>query len=309
MAQTEAPIRRHLRPGTRPGRVSEGVIRTLLFLCGLVSVFTTAGIIYSLLSETILFFRHVSIVEFFTETRWAPLFKPTYFGVLPLVAGTTLIAFGAMVVSLPLGLGAAVFLSEYAPSGVRRVMKPLLEVLAGIPTVVYGYFALYSVTPLLRTLLPRTEIFNAASAAIVMGVMVLPMIASLSEDAMMAVPRSLREGAYALGATRLEVSTQVVVPAALSGIVAAIIMAVSRAVGETMIVAIAAGSTPKLTLNPLESIQTMTAFIAQVSLGDTPHGTIEYQTIFAVGALLFVMTLGMNAIAQWVKQRYWRAAE
>jgi len=208
------------------------------------------------------------------------------------------------VVAIPVGLGAAIFLSEYARSGLRKVVKPALEVLAGIPTVVYGYFALTFVTPIIRGILPETGVFNALSASIVVGIMIIPMVASLSEDALTAVPRSLREGAYALGATRFEVATRVAVPAALSGIVASFILAISRAVGETMIVTIAAGATPKVTLNLLESIQTMTAYIVQVSLGDTAVGTIEYRTIFAVGMMLFLMTLAMNLVAHWISRRF-----
>ncbi|MDP3768757.1 MAG: phosphate ABC transporter permease subunit PstC [Dehalococcoidia bacterium] len=270
----------------------------------LVSVLTTAGIIFVLLRESVGFFREVPIWGFLTGTSWTPLFQPQSFGVLPLVAGTLLVAVIAGVTSLVLGLGAAIFLSEYAPDGVRRVLKPVLEVLAGIPTVVYGYFALSFVTPLLQKVFPDLIIFNALSAGLVMGLMIMPMVSTLSEDAMVAVPRSLRDAAYALGATRFEVATKIVVPAALSGIVASVILALSRAVGETMIVAIAAGATPRLTFNPLESIQAMTAYIAQIALGETPRGTIEYGTIFAVGILLFVMTLLMNIMGRWVVARY-----
>ncbi|RME32322.1 MAG: phosphate ABC transporter permease subunit PstC, partial [Thermoflexia bacterium] len=269
-----------------------------------VSVLTTLGIIYVLFQETFLFFQKVSFAQFFLDTRWTPLFLSKRFGIWPLVNGTVLVAAGAMVVALPLGLLAAIFMSEVASERIRRVLKPFLEILAGIPTVVYGYFALTFITPILRSLFPQTQVFNAASAAIAMGFMILPTVASISEDALYAVPRSLREAAYALGATRWEVATQVVVPAAFSGIAAAFILAVSRAIGETMIVAIAAGQQPKLTLNPLESIETMTAYIVQVSLGDTPHGTLEYQTIFAVGMMLFLMTLGMNVASYLLTHRF-----
>lgn len=282
----------------------EKIIRAILLLFSIVSVFTTLGIIAVLLQETILFFQQVSIVEFFTETRWTPLFASKKFGVLPLVNGTILVAFGAMLIALPLGLLAAIYLSEYASERVRKILKPLLEVLAGVPTVVYGYFALTFVTPLLQKVWPETQAFNALSASIVMGFMILPLVASLSEDAMSAVPGSLRQAAYALGATKLEVTLRTVVPAALSGISAAFILAVSRAIGETMIVAIAAGQQPKLTLNPLQSIETMTAYIVQVSLGDTPQQSIAYKTIFAVGMLLFLMTLAMNLISHWLTRRY-----
>jgi phosphate transport system permease protein len=295
----ERPFRR--RTG---GRLGEQLIRGVLFLCAMVSVFTTFAIIGVLLQETLLFFREVPILDFLTGTRWTPLFASKQFGVLPLVTGTLLVAVGAMVIALPLGLMAAIYLSEYASERARKTLKPLLEILAGIPTVVYGYFALLFVTPILRAIFPHAQVFNAASASIVMGFMILPLVASLSEDAMSAVPQSLRQAAYALGATKLEVSTRVVVPAALSGIAAAFILAMSRAIGETMIVAIAAGQQPKLTLDPLQSIETMTAYIVQVSLGDTPHQGIAYKTIFAVGMLLFVMTLTMNLASNWIMRRY-----
>ncbi len=280
------------------------IVRALTFIFALVSVGTTAGIIYELLKETVLFFQEVSIIEFFTDTRWTPLFASKRFGVLPLVNGTLLVAAGAMLVAVPLGLLAAIFLSEYASERMRKVLKPILEVLAGIPTVVYGYFALLFITPILRDLFPETQIFNAASASIAMGFMILPLMASVSEDALSAVPRSLREASYALGATKFETAVQVVLPAALSGVAAAFILAVSRAIGETMIVAIAAGQQPKLTLNPLQSIETMTAYIVQVSLGDTPHQSIAYKTIFAVGMLLFAMTLVMNIISYFITKRF-----
>lgn len=289
---------------TRRRKLEERMVRAVLFVLALVSVLTTLGIVFVLLQETVLFFRQVSFAQFFLDTRWTPLFISKRFGIWPLVNGTVLVAALAMVVALPLGLLAAIFMSEIASERVRRVLKPFLEILAGIPTVVYGYFALTFITPILRTIFPQTQVFNAASAAIAMGFMILPTVASLSEDALYAVPRSLREAAYALGATRWEVATQVVVPAAFSGIAAAFILAVSRAVGETMIVAIAAGQQPKLTLNPLESIETMTAYIVQVSLGDTPHGTLEYQTIFAVGMMLFLMTLGMNIASYQLTRRF-----
>lgn len=280
------------------------IVKTIFFLCAFLSVITTIGIIITLFQEAFLFFREVSIIEFFTGTRWTPLFASKRFGVLPLVNGTILIAFGAMVIAIPLGLLSAIYLGEYANDRTRRVLKPVLEVLAGIPTVVYGYFALLFITPIIKLIFPQTQVFNALSASIVMGFMILPMVASLSEDALSAVPQSLRQAAYALGATKLEVSIGVVVPAALSGIAAAFILAVSRAIGETMIVAIAAGQQPKMTLNFLESIETMTAYIVQVSLGDTPQQSIAYKTIFAVGLLLFVMTFIMNIISHWITRRY-----
>jgi phosphate transport system permease protein len=262
-----------------------------------------------LVEEALGFFAHVSVWDFLTGTRWTPLIKPQSFGVLPLVAGSVLVAVGAAVVALPIGLLISIFLSEYAPPRVRKVVKPALEILAGIPTVVYGYFALTFVTPLIRMVVPGTDIFNAASASVVVGIMIIPMVSSLSEDAMNAVPNSLRQGAYALGATKYEVSTRTVLPAALSGVVASFILALSRAIGETMAVTIAAGGTPKMTLNPFTSIQTMTAYIVQLSLGETPYGSLEYKTIFAVGLLLFSITLAMNAVSQRILRRYREAYE
>lgn len=289
----------------RPGKyLGEELIRILLFACAGVSVLTTFGIIAVLIQETILFFQEVSFAAFFLDTRWTPLFASKRFGVWPLVMGTFLTSIGAMFIALPLGLLAAIYMSEYASRRARSIVKPILEILAGVPTVVYGYFALTFITPILKSIFPQTQGFNAASASIVMGFMILPMVASISEDALNAVPRSLREAAFALGATTREVAAQIVVPSALSGISAAFILAISRAVGETMIVAIAAGQQPKLTLNPLESIETMTAYIVQVSLGDTPHQSIAYKTIFAVGMLLFVMTLVMNLLSHWITRRY-----
>lgn len=285
-------------------RLPERAIQGVLLICTAATILTTVGIVAVLIFQAALFFQEVSILEFLTGTRWTPLFASKSFGVLPLVAGTLLTTVGAMIVALPLGLLSAIYLSEYAPSVVRQVLKPVLEVLAGIPTVVYGFFALLFVTPLLRAISPDIAIFNALSPAIVMGIMILPMVSSLSEDAMRAVPRSLREGAYALGATQLEVATIVVVPAALSGIVAAFILAMSRAIGETMIVAIAAGNNPSFTINPLVPVQTMTGYIVQVILGDAPTGTLEYRTIFAVALSLFAITLVMSLLSQWVVQRF-----
>jgi phosphate transport system permease protein len=285
-------------------RLHEWVIERLLFLCAALSVVTTAGIIIVLAIETFGFLREVSVIEFLTGTEWTPLFANARFGVLPLVAGTVLVSSIAMLVALPMGLLSAIYLSEYAPGQVRRFVKPVLEVLAGVPTVVYGYFALMFVTPLLQQFVPGLAGFNALSPGIVMGIMILPLVSSLSEDAMRAVPRGLREGAYALGATRMQTSLTVVVPAAFSGITAACILAVSRAIGETMIVAIAAGQQPRLTGNPLVPIETMTAYIVQVSLGDTPQGTLEYRTIFAVGMLLFLMTFTLNLASTWLRERF-----
>ncbi|MDA0264159.1 MAG: phosphate ABC transporter permease subunit PstC [Chloroflexi bacterium] len=282
----------------------ERLIAITLFLSAFLSILVTVGIVAVLLFEAISFFTEVSFLEFITGTRWTPLFSSKQFGVLALVAGTTLTSAMAMLLALPLGLLSAIYLSEYAPDPVRRSIKPILEVLAGIPTVVYGYFALLFVTPILRGISDDISVFNALSAAIVMGFMILPMVSSLSEDAMRSVPRSLREGAYALGSTKLEVSTLVVVPAALSGIVSAFILAISRAIGETMIVTIAAGQNPSFTLNPFVPIETMTAYIVQVSQGDVPAGSIEFKTIFAVALLLFTITLMMNLLSQYVVSRF-----
>jgi phosphate transport system permease protein len=276
----------------------------LLALCASVSIITTVGIVYTLVSETVLFFREVPLADFLTGTRWSPLFEPRAFGVLPLLAGTLLITVIACIVAMPIGLASAIYLSEYAPRRVRSIIKPILEVLAGVPTIVYGYFALSFMTPIVRTIFPETGIFNALSAGIVVGIMIIPMVTSLSEDAMNAVPKSLRDGAYALGATRFESALKIVLPAALSGIVASFVLAFSRAVGETMIVTVAAGATPNLTVNPLESIQTMTAYIVQVSLGDTQRGSIEYGSIFAVGMALFAITFLLNLLAQYAARKF-----
>jgi phosphate transport system permease protein len=265
---------------------------------------TTIGIIVVLAQETLAFLREVPITAFLFGTEWTPLFAMPRFGVLPLVAGTVLVSAIAMAVALPAGMISAIYLSEFAAPGVRRTVKPALEVLAGIPTVVYGYFALLLVTPLLQRVLPGLAGFNALGPGIVMGIMMLPSVSSLAEDALQAVPLGLREGSYALGATPLQTSFRVVVPAALSGITAAFILAMSRAVGETMIVAIAAGQQPRLTLDPTVPVETMTAYIVQVSLGDTPQGTLEYRTIFAVGMLLFLGTFALNAASTWLRERY-----
>jgi phosphate transport system permease protein len=288
---------------TRP-RYGETAVRVVLFLCASVSVLTTIGIVVALMQPTIEFFGSVNLLDYLTGTRWAPLFKPSSFGVLPLVVGTLTTTFWACLVALPFGLGAAIYLSEYAHDRTRRYLKPALEVLAGIPTVVFGYFALTYVTPHLRDIGIQVEIFNVLSAGIVMGVMILPTVASLSDDAMTAVPMSLREGAYGLGASRMQVATRVVVPAAFSGIMASFVLGVSRAVGETMIVAIAAGAQPTIAFNPLEAVQTMTAYIAQVGIGDVPTGSIEYKTIFAVGATLFFATFLLNLISIRLVRRF-----
>ncbi len=275
----------------------------VLGLCALVSVLTTVGIVAVLLVESLEFFRHVSVVEFLTGTTWSPKADPAQFGIWPLFCGTFLIALGSGVIAVPVGLGAAIYLSEYASPLVRDIVKPLLEILAGIPSVVFGYLAIVFVSPIIRSLFPGADIFNAANASIVVAIMILPTIISLSEDALRSTPRSLREGAYALGATKLDVTVGVIVPAALSGIVASILLAIARAVGETMAVTLAAGKRPQLAFNFLESIQTMTAYIVETTKGDTPRGTLGYQTIFAVGLTLFLMTLALNVLAQMVLKR------
>jgi phosphate transport system permease protein len=285
--------------GAAPRRFGERAIKASLFAAAMISVLTTFGIVASLVTETVSFFGEVPVQDFLFGTEWAPLFADASFGVLPLVSGTLLVTAISLLVAVPLGLGAAIYLSEYATPRTRRIFKPTLELLAGVPTIVFGYFALTWFTPVvLNDLLGLgVPVFNALSAGIIMGFMVLPTIASIAEDAMSAVPAALREGAYGLGATKLQVSTRVVFPAALSGIVAAIVLGTSRAIGETMIVLVAAGQIPNLTANPEESIQTMTAFIAGAAKGDLPTGSIGYQTIFAVGMTLFVLTLIMNALS------------
>jgi phosphate transport system permease protein len=282
----------------------EFLIEWALFVCALLSIGTTIGIIVVLAVETVAFFQDVSVIEFLTGTEWTPLFANARFGVLPLVVGTILVSGIAMIVALPMGVLSAIYLSEYANPRVRRAIKPVLEILAGVPTVVYGYFALLFVTPILQRIVPDLAGFNALSPGIVMGIMILPLVSSLAEDAMQGVPRGLREGSYALGATKMQTSLRVVVPAAFSGITAAFILAASRAIGETMIVAIAAGQQPRLTVDPTVPIETMTAYIVQVSLGDTPQGTLEYRTIFAVGTLLFIGTFGLNLASAWLRERY-----
>lgn len=290
--------------GSRVRALREGAIHLALLLCAAVSIVTTAGIVFVLAFEAFEFFREVSLWDFLTDTQWTPLFTDAHYGIAPLLAGTMLTSIGAMFVAGPLGLLAGIYLSEYASERARAVLKPALEVLAGVPTVVYGYFALLFVTPILQNIYGGVAVFNGLSASLVMGVMILPLVSSLTDDAMSAVPRSLREGAYALGSTKYEVATRVVAPAALSGILAALVLAISRAVGETMIVAIAAGQSPTLTWSPFVPIETMTAFIVQVSLGDTPAGSLAFRTIFAVGAALFVITLVMNLLSRYVVMRF-----
>jgi phosphate transport system permease protein len=282
----------------------EKVIQVLLALCALISIVTTIGIVVSLLFPAIEFFREISPIDFFTGRNWAPLFEPASFGVQPLLVGTLTVTFWAILVAIPFGLGSAIYLSEYASERSRAYLKPTLELLAGIPTVVYGYFALTAVTPLLRTIGVQVEIFNVLAGGLVMGVMLIPTVASLSEDAMSAVPQALRDGAYGLGADKLQVSTRVIVPAAISGIIASFILAISRAVGETMIVLIAVGQQAKFTFDPRSGIETMTAFIGATGNGDLPTGSTEYKTIFAVGLTLFVITLVMNVLSIRLVRKY-----
>jgi phosphate transport system permease protein len=292
-------LKKHLRP-------SETIIQMFLFFCGFISIFTTLGIVFELGRESLLFFSssEASLIEFFTTTTWQPTIGE--FGVLPLINATLITSLIAMLIALPLGLAAAIYLSEYASVRTRSILKPVLEVLAGIPTVVYGYFALTFMTPIIRYVLGQdnVDIYNMLSAGLVMGIMILPLICSMSEDALTAVPHSLREAAYGLGATRFETAVKVVVPAALSGIIAAFIIGISRAVGETMIVAIAAGSGPSFTFNPLKSAETMTGYIARISGGDVGYDTPDYNSIFAIGLLLFLITLGLNIISRYLSNRY-----
>lgn len=315
VAAEGAPLRRESSASSAGaplhGRVSsrgERLLESGLLGCALVSVFTTVGIVVVLALESFEFFRVVSPWALLGDVQWTPLFAEKHFGIWPLVSGTFLTAAIAMAVALPLGLLAAIYLSEFSPARLRRWLKPALEMLAGIPTIVYGYFALVFVTPALQAVVPGLSGFNSLGAGFVLGVMLIPMISSLSEDALFAVPHSLREGAYALGAARLPTILRVVLPSAGSGIAASVILAGSRAVGETMIVAIAAGQQPRLTLDPRVPVETMTAYVVQVSMGDTPSGTLEYRTIFVVGAALFLMTFAMNASSHWFKRRFHRAA-
>ena len=285
-------------------RFEEFFVLYILRFSALISIITTIGIISILGINSVPFFREVGFIEFFTGLEWTPLFIPQNFGVSPLVNGTFLVAFIAAITALVFGLGSAFYLSEYASRKVRKILKPFLEILAGIPTVVYGYFALTFVTPVIQFIFPETIIFNALSAGLVMGIMIIPMVSTLSEDAMNAVPSSLREAAYGLGAKKYQVAIKVIFPSAISGIVASFILAISRAIGETMIVSLAAGGKPALTINPLDAIQTMTAYIVTVSQGETPQGSVEYNSIFAVGLLLFFLTLIMNLIGRFVVTKY-----
>jgi len=289
---------RHLR---------ERVVEFVLFSAAAFSVFVTLGIVYVLVSESVLFFRQVSVWDFLTDTQWTPLFADAHYGIMVLLSGTLVSSAVALCVAVPLGTIIAIYLSEFAPFSVREVAKPLLELLSGVPTVVYGYFALLFVTPLLQTFFPSLPGFNLLAAGLVMGIMIIPYVASVSEDAMRAVPMAMREGSYAMGATRFQTATRVVTPAALSGITAAYILGISRAVGETMILAIAAGMQPNLTWNPTEPAATITSFIVQVALGDLPHGSIGYQTIFAAGLTLLLMTLAFNVLGHVLTRRFRQA--
>lgn len=285
-------------------KIKEKLIEGLLFLCGSIGILTTLGIVYVLFSESFDFFTKVSLFDFFTDKQWTPLFAEKHFGILPLITGTLLTTFIAIIVALPIGLSIAIYLNEYAPKKFRLFIKPILEILGAIPTVVYGYFALMVVTPILQIIFPGMAGFNALSAGIVMGIMILPLISSLSEDALFSVPKSLREASYGMGATRFQTSFKVLVPAASSGIMVSIILGISRAIGETMIVAIAAGQQPRLTLNPMVPIETITTYIVQVSMGDVARGSIEYQTIFAAGITLFLFTFLLNNLSFWIKKRF-----
>ena len=285
-------------------RRKEKIIEFILRATALITILTTIGIIWVLLSESLEFFKEVSIIDFVTDTQWTPLFANKHFGILPLISGTLLTTIIAISVSLPIGLTIAIYLSEYAPKKLKKIIKPLLEILAAVPTVVYGFFALMVVTPFLQKLIPEMAGFNSLSAGIVMGIMIIPFISSLSEDALSSVPKSLRESSYALGATKLQTSFKVMVPAASSGIIVSVILAFSRAIGETMIVAIAAGQQPRLTFNPLVPVETITAYIVQVSLGDVQHDSLEYRTIFAAGITLFVFTFILNNISFWIRKKF-----
>ncbi len=280
------------------------IARVVFFSCALVTILTTFGIVLVLITGSIPFFRAVSIVEFFTGTEWSPIIRPRSYGIIPLVWGTLMIVVGSAVIALPIGVLTAIYLSEYADRQVRKVVKPTLEVLAGIPTIVYGFFAISFITPQIQRVYPDMGTFNALSGAIVVGIMIIPMVSSLSEDAMTAVPDSLRNAGYGLGATKFEVSTQIVFPAAISGILASFVLAISRAIGETMAVTLAAGMQPNITFNPFEEIQTMTAYMVQVGISDVSIGSIGYQSLFAVGLVLFVMTLAMNILSQYIRSRY-----
>jgi phosphate transport system permease protein len=304
-SSTMPPLEAGARLKQRRSRIlRERAIEAILFLAALVSVFTTIGIVYVLVKESVVFFTHVSLWDFLTDTQWTPLFDDAHFGIMVLLSGTLTSSLVALAIAIPLGTTIAIYLSEFAPFGVREIAKPFLELLGGVPTIVYGYFALLFVTPILQWFYPELPGFNILSAGIVMGIMIIPYVSSISEDAMRAVPMALREGSYAMGATRFQTATRVVVPAAFSGLASAYILGISRAVGETMILAVAAGMQPNLTFNPLEPAATITAYIVQVALGDLPHGSIGYQTIFAAGLTLMVLTLFFNIAGHVLRKRY-----
>ncbi len=288
----------------RTRHVKEQVIEALLFFAAFISVFTTAAILYVLISESVLFFQQVSILDFLTDTQWTPLFADPHYGILPLLSGTITVAGVGLLLAIPVGTIIAVYLSEFASVTVRETVKPILEMLAGVPTIVFGYFALLFVTPLLQKIFPELPGFNMLSAGLVVGIMIVPYISSLAEDAMRSVPMSLREGSYAMGATRFQTAIKVVAPAAMSGIAAACILGVSRAVGETMVVAVAAGMQPNFTFNPMEGAGTITAYLVQVALGDLPHGELAYQTIFAAGLTLVLLTLVFNILGYWLRRKF-----
>jgi phosphate transport system permease protein len=299
-----AAVLSHRLARRRSRIIRERMIEAVLFLAALVSVFTTVGIVYILVKESVVFFEHVSIIRFLTDTQWTPLFDDAHFGIMVLLSGTLTSSAVALAVAIPLGTVIAIYLSEFAPFKLREIAKPFLELLGGVPTIVYGYFALLFVTPLLQKIYPELPGFNLLSAGLVMGIMIVPYVSSISEDAMRAVPMNLREGSYAMGATRLQTALRVVVPAAFSGIASAYILGISRAVGETMILAVAAGMQPNLTFNPLEPAATITAFIVQVALGDLPHGSVGYQTIFAAGLTLMLFTLACNIVGHVLRKRF-----
>jgi phosphate transport system permease protein len=303
----QAPVQLTISPRLAKNirrNVKERIIELILMMAALVAVATTFAIVGVLLYESLSFFKTVSVIEFFTDTQWTPLFEDAHYGIMPLVSGTLTTSAIALAVAVPIGTISAIFLSEFASHKTREIIKPILELLVGVPTVVFGYFALFFVTPILQSIYPDLPSFNMLGAGIVMGIMIIPYIASMSEDAMRAVPMSMREGSYAMGATRFQTAIKVVTPAAISGIVAAYILAISRAVGETMVVAIAAGQQPNLTFNPLDSAATITAYIVQVAMGDLPHGSIGYQSIFAAGLVLMAMTLSFNIFGHWVRKKY-----
>ena len=304
-SSTMPPLEAGARLKQRRTRIlRERAIEGVLFLAALVSVFTTIGIVYVLVKESVVFFTHVSLWDFLTDTQWTPLFDDAHFGIMVLLSGTLTSSMVALAIAIPLGTTIAIYLSEFAPFSVREIAKPFLELLGGVPTIVYGYFALLFVTPILQWFYPALPGFNILSAGIVMGIMIIPYVSSISEDAMRAVPMALREGSYAMGATRFQTATRVVVPAAFSGLASAYILGISRAVGETMILAVAAGMQPNLTFNPLEPAATITAYIVQVALGDLPHGSIGYQTIFAAGLTLLLFTLACNIVGHVMRKRF-----